>query len=160
MINTQKKSLLSLLSVSQPQVIKMTSHCHTRLKLNQIGGNTVIYSILRKSDYKTFFFPHVVCLPFFLFEFEGSHLGDKPTASLWLCTASCNVCPCECVGTLQAACLFAILVVWWVVMVCAYMCMCGRNDLCFRLGFLTGLEGINQPFFKVRSIWSDNFLRV
>lgn len=66
MINTQTKSLLSLLSVSRPHVIKMTSHRHTRLKLNQMGGNTVPHSILRKSDYKTFFCPHVVCLPFLL----------------------------------------------------------------------------------------------
>lgn len=145
MINIQKKSPLSLLSVKKPHVIKMISHRRKRLKLNQICGNTV-HTVF--CDYKTFCCPHVVGPPFFLFEFEGSHLGDKPTASLWLCTAARNVCPCECVGTLQAACLCAILVVWWVVMVCAYMWECGRNDLCCRLGFLTGLEGINQPFLR------------
>lgn len=81
MINTWKKSFLSLLSVSQPHIMKMTYHRHTRLKQIDRWKHSYI-QYFKKSDYKTFFCPHVFCPPFFLFEFAGSHLGDEPTASL------------------------------------------------------------------------------
>lgn len=115
------KSLLSPLSISQPHVIKMTYHRRTSLKLNQMGGNTVPSSVLRKSDYKTFFCPHVVCLPFLLplwiwrkssgrqaHRFSLIVHGGPHRVSMWVCghaAGRMSVCDSRCLVGGDGVCL-------------------------------------------------------
>lgn len=124
--------------------------------MTQFGGSAFLCTKKKKkSDYETLFCPHVVCPFFFLFEFEESHLGDEPTASLWLCSAA--RCP-------QRVSMWECGHAAGRMSVCEARCLVGGDGVCFHVrvwegwsllqtAFLTRLEGINPFFFLFFKGW-------